>query len=67
MTKATITAKEGYSCCPDGHTVKHFEFGAVVHGNAAEFAIADGAASVEKAKPAPKATKVAKPATEKKG
>lgn len=54
MTKATITRKEGYNCCPQGHTVEHFPFGEVVFGKVAEWAIADRAASrtMEK-KPSP--------------
>lgn len=45
MTTAKITKREGYRCCPDGHTMAVFEFGAIVEGQVAEWALADKAAS----------------------
>lgn len=44
MTTAKITRKEGYICAPGGARVERFGFGAVVSGQVAEWAIADGAA-----------------------
>lgn len=44
MTTAKITLKDGYDCAPTGARVERFAFGAVVSGQVAEWAIADGAA-----------------------
>lgn len=40
--KAILT--RAYSCAPEGHTVLKFETGVILHGRAAEMALADGAA-----------------------
>ena len=40
VKKARITAKEGYRCAPQGHTVETFPFGAEVTGKVAEWALA---------------------------
>lgn len=45
MTRAKITAKNGYNCAPRGFKVEHFPFGTVVDGQVAEWALADRAAS----------------------
>lgn len=45
MVTAKITAKKGYRCAPDGHTVRMFHFGEVVTGQIAEWAISERAAS----------------------
>ena len=42
--KARITKKDGYKCCPNGHTAETFPFGAEVSGVVAEWALADNAA-----------------------
>ena len=42
--KAKITKKDGYRCAPEGHTVEFYEFGEIVEGQAAEYAVADKAA-----------------------
>lgn len=42
MTKAQITNPKGYKCAPEGHTTERFEFGAVVGGTVADWAIASG-------------------------
>ena len=43
--RAKITAKEGFMCAPQGHTVVTFAYGEVVEGQVAEWALADRAAS----------------------
>jgi len=43
--RAKITAKEGYRCCPEGHSEVLFKFGETVFGHIAEWAVADRAAS----------------------
>ena len=45
MIRAKITKQGGYNCAPMGHTIEHFPFGTMVDGKAAEWALADGAAS----------------------
>lgn len=49
-----------YSCAPEGHTVMKYEAGAMLHGRAAEMALADGAA-VEVREHEPDETKIAPP------
>jgi len=44
MSKAKITNKNGYHCCPDGSVSVYFSFGKIVTGQVAEWAIADRAA-----------------------
>lgn len=44
MRRAKITRKEGYQCAPEGFRVDRFEFGAIVTGKVAEWALADKAA-----------------------
>jgi hypothetical protein len=44
MSKAKITAKDGYTCAPEGHTVITYPHGTIVHGHIAEMACADHAA-----------------------
>ncbi len=39
MTRAKITAQDGFSCAPQGHTVEHFPKGAEVEGRVAEWAL----------------------------
>lgn len=43
--RAKITNKDGYRCCPEGHTEVLFAFGETVFGHVAEWAVADRAAS----------------------
>ena len=43
--RAKITNKDGYRCCPEGHTEVFFAFGETVFGHVAEWAVADRAAS----------------------
>ena len=43
--RAKITAKEGYKCAPNGHTIESFPFGSIVEGKVAEWALADKVAS----------------------
>jgi len=45
LTQAKITLREGYRCAPNGAIIQLFEFGDVVTGQVAEWAIADKAAS----------------------
>lgn len=45
MSRAKITAKEGFNCAPDGHTVVHYPFGTEVTGKVAEWALSGHAAS----------------------
>jgi hypothetical protein len=40
--KAKITNPNGYKCAPEGHTIMHFDAGAIVEGVVAEMAILDG-------------------------
>jgi hypothetical protein len=40
--KAKITNPNGYKCAPEGHTIIHFDAGAIVEGVVAEMAILDG-------------------------
>lgn len=44
MTKAKITKQQGYRCAPEGARIETFDFGSVVTGKVADWAIADGAA-----------------------
>lgn len=39
MTKAKITAKEGFRCAPDGHTIITIPFGTEVDGQIAKWAL----------------------------
>lgn len=43
--KAKITSPHGYKCAPEGHTIVHFDTGAIVEGVIAEMAILDGYAT----------------------
>ena len=43
--KAKITKEDGFECAPDGHTVVVFNFGDIVTGQVAEWALAARAAS----------------------
>lgn len=43
--KAKITNPNGYKCAPEGHTIMHFDAGAIVEGAIAEMAILDGYAT----------------------
>ncbi len=45
MDRAKITAKDGYRCAPEGHTVVVFAFGEIVTGKVAKCALVDKAAS----------------------
>lgn len=45
MSKAKITAKDGYRCAPEGHTVVTIPYGEIVTGKIAEWALQDKAAS----------------------
>ena len=71
--RVKISKREGYKCAPLGHTVEFFEFGEIVNGQAAEYALADkaGARVFDKpstAKPAGKRkTKSVKEPLENKG
>jgi hypothetical protein len=42
MTTAKITAKLGYRCAPNGHTVKLYPFGEIVTGQVADWALSEG-------------------------
>jgi hypothetical protein len=44
MTKAIITAQNGYRCAPCGAVVVRFDCGDMVDGSVAEWAVSDGAA-----------------------
>lgn len=44
VMKAKITNKNGYECFPGGFKLKRFEFGEIVTGQVAEWALADKAA-----------------------
>jgi len=43
--QAKITAETGYRCAPTGAVVVHYPQGWIVDGKAAEYALADGAAT----------------------
>lgn len=45
MTRAKITKKDGYRCAPKGAVIEVFQFGEIVDGQVAEWALADRAAS----------------------
>lgn len=45
MSRAKITAAQGYRCAPDGHTIITIPQHTIVEGRVAEWAIADRAAS----------------------
>lgn len=57
MTKAKITAEEGFRCAPEGHTVITIPQGTIVEGDIAEWALEAKAASrmMEKKPPENKA------------
>ena len=59
MLTAKITAKDGFRCAPNGHTVEIYKCGDVVTGKVAEWAI--------KAKAANMQTKMVKQKLENKG
>lgn len=45
MDKAKITAKNGFRCAPEGHTIVTFPHGEIVTGQVATWALASGDAS----------------------
>ena len=45
MSKAKITAKDGFSCAPEGHTIVVFDQGDIVTGQVADWAVKANAAS----------------------
>lgn len=51
-----VRLKRDYTCAPEGHTVVLFKAGTEVDGQVAQWALADGAAEVEKPE-TPKANK----------
>lgn len=44
MARAKITKKNGYICAPSGAKTQVFQFGEIVSGQVAEWALADNAA-----------------------
>lgn len=66
MTKAKITAAQGYPCAPDGHTVITIPCGTVVEGQIAEWALADRCASRLMGKAEPLENKSERPPENKK-